>query len=140
MSFDTDNWIIIVIQIGVLLKVTMTFIGIQMIYQIWMSQMMWNTVRPPTKVKRAILMILTYAAVLGGALVLSDLLPVLGIGGALGLVGMYVLAPMAELKESGWVVRSKQGIFDVVLITIGLFTTVVSFVFAVMSIIVSLSS
>jgi hypothetical protein len=140
MSFKPDNWIIIIIQVGVLLKVTMTFIGIQMIYQIWMSQMLWGTVRPPTKLKRAILMIFTYAAVLGGALVLSDLLPVLGIAGSLGLVGMYVLAPMAELKESGWVVKSRQGLFDVVLITIGLFTTVVAFVFSIMSAIASVSA
>jgi amino acid permease len=133
MSFDRKNWIIIIIQVGVVLKVTMTFVGVHMIYQIWMSQMIWGTTRPPTKLKRAILMILTYAASLGGALVLTDLLPVLGIGGALGLVGMYVLAPMAELKTSGWVLKSKQGIFDVCLITIGVFTTIVSFVFSVKS-------
>jgi hypothetical protein len=139
MSFDPDNWIMIIIQVGVVLKVTMTFVGIHMIYQTWMSQMIWATPRPPTMLRRAILMIVTYAASLGGALALTDLLSVLGIGGALGLVGMYVLAPMAELKTSGWIIRSKQGIFDVCLITIGIFTTVVSFVFSIMSAVESFS-
>jgi hypothetical protein len=139
MSFDPKNWIIIIIQIGVVLKVTMTFVGIHMIYQIWMSQMMWGTVRPPTKMKRAILMILTYVAVLTGAMFITDLLPVLGIGGALGLVGMYVLAPMAELKTGGWKVATKQGIFEVTLIVIGIFTTIVSVIFSIMSMIESLS-
>jgi hypothetical protein len=99
MSFDPKNWIIIIIQVGVVLKVTMTFVGVHMIYQIWISQMAWGMTRPPTSLKRTILMIVTYVATIGGAFVLTDLLPVLGIAGALGLVGMYVLAPMAELKE-----------------------------------------
>jgi hypothetical protein len=139
MSFDPKNVIIIIIQVGVVLKVTMTFVGLQMIYQIWVSQMVWGQTKPPTAWKRAILMVLTYAAVLGGALVLTDLLPVLGIAGALGLVGMYVLAPLAELKEGGWHWKEKQGIFDIILIIIGVFTTIVSLVFSIKSAVVSLS-
>jgi hypothetical protein len=85
-------------------------------------------------------MCLTYAASLGVALVLSDLLPVLGIGGALGLVGMYVLAPMAELKTGGWKVATKQGVFEVTLITIGIFTTIVSVIFSIKSAVDSFAS
>jgi hypothetical protein len=139
MSFDAKNWLMIIIQAGVVLKVTMTFVGIHMIYQIWVSQMVWRTVKPPSKLARAILMILTYAVAIGGSIVLSDLLPVLGIGGSLALVGMYVLAPLAELKLSGWQWRTKQGLFDVTLVTIGVFTTIVSFVFSIQSAIESLS-
>jgi hypothetical protein len=139
MSFDPKNAIIIIIQIGVVLKVTMTFVGLQMIYQIWISQMIWGTPRIPSPWKRGIVMILTYAAVIGGALVLKDLLPVLGIAGALGLVGMYVLAPIGELKENGWNWREKQGWFDITLIIIGIFTTIVSFVFSIKSAVDSLT-
>jgi hypothetical protein len=101
--------------------------------------MVWGTVKPPTPLKRAIIMILTYAAVLGGALVLKDLLPVLGIAGALGLIGMYVLPPLAELKEDGWHWKEKRGIFLIVLIVIGIFTTIVSMVFSIVSAVKSLT-
>jgi hypothetical protein len=133
MSFDPKDWIIIVIQVGVFLKVTMTFAGVHMIYQIWVSQMVWGTVKPPSVVSRAILMIITYVLVLVAANLLTDLLPVLGIGGAMGLVGMYVMAPLAELKDSGWKWNTPHGIFDCFLIVIGIFATIVSSIFSIKS-------
>jgi hypothetical protein len=132
-SFSADDWIIIIIQVGVFLKVTMTFAGVHMIYQIWISQMVWGRTTPPNAWKRAILMILTYIVVLVMANFLTDLLPVLGIGGAMGLLGMYVMAPLAELKENGWNWKAKQGIIDIVLITIGMFTLVVSSIYSIKS-------
>jgi hypothetical protein len=110
MSFLPKDWIIIIIQVGIFLKVTMTFAGVHMIYQILVSQMVWGTVKPPSVLKRAILMIITYVLVLVAANLLTDLLPVLGIGGAMGLIGMYVMAPLAELKDDGWKWRGQQSL------------------------------
>jgi amino acid permease len=133
MSFDPKDWIIIIIQVGVFLKVTMAFAGVHMIYQIWVSQMVWGTVKPPTVWRRAILMTITYAFVLVAANLLTDLLPVLGIGGALGLVSMYIMAPLAELKVGGWRWKTIRGMFDIVLIVIGVFATIVSWIFSIKS-------
>jgi hypothetical protein len=133
MSFDPKDWIIIIIQVGVFLKVTLTFAGVHMIYQIWVSQMVWGTVKPPTIGKRAILMVVTYTLVLVAANFLTDLLPVLGIGGAMGLIGMYVMAPLAELKDGGWKWKSLQGVFDTFLIAVGVFATIVSSIFSIKS-------
>jgi amino acid permease len=133
MSFDPHDWIIIIIQIGVFLKVTMAFAGVHMIYQIWVSQLVWGTVKPPTASRRAVLMIITYVVVLAAANFLTDLLPVLGIGGSLGLLSMYVMPPLAELKEGGWRWKTRRGVFDVVLAIIGVFAIVVSSIFSIKS-------
>jgi hypothetical protein len=133
LSFDPKDYIIIIIQVGIFLKVTMTFAGVHMIYQIWVSQMVWGTIKPPTALKRAILMILTYVLVLVAANLLTDLLPVLGIGGAMGLIGMYVMAPLAELKDGGWKWKTLHGFGDVILIIIGVFATIVSTIYSIKS-------
>jgi hypothetical protein len=140
MSFDADDWIIIIIQIGVFLKVTLIFAGIHIVYQTWWSQLIWKTTRPPTCGKRAILMIVTYILVLVCAIFFTDLLPVLGIGGALGLLGIYVLPSVALLKDRNWNMKSWYSVRDLCVIVFGLFCTVVSSIYAFKAAIASLSA
>jgi amino acid permease len=140
MSFDADDVLIIIIQVGVFLKVTLIFAGIHIVYQTWWSQILWKTTRPPNWWTRAILMIVTYILVLVCALYFTDLLPVLGVGGALGLLGIYVLPSVALLKDRNWTLKSWYSVRDIVVILLGLFCTVVACYYAFQAAIASLSA
>jgi amino acid permease len=139
MSFDADDWIIIIIQVGVFLKITLIFAGIHIVYQTWWSQLIWRTTRPPNCFKRGILMVITYVLVIVSAIYFTDLLPVLGVGGALSLFGIYVLPTVALMKDRNWELRSWLSVRDIVMILVGTFCTIVTTIFAVQSAILSLS-
>jgi hypothetical protein len=133
MSFAADDWIVIAIQVGVFLKVTLTFAGVHIVYQTWWSQLIWETTRPPSCAKRAVLMVVTYVLVILAALLFTDLLPVLGVGGAFSLFGIYVLPTIEMLKDRNWDLRSWLSVRDVLMVLFGTFVTVLSTVYAFIS-------
>jgi hypothetical protein len=133
MSFDARDGIIIVIQVGEFLKVTLIFAGIHIVYQTWWSQLVWQTTSPPSCAKRGAIMIVTYVLVIIAAVFFTDLLPVLSVGGAMTLFGIYVLPTVELLKDRNWNLRSWASVRDVLMILFGSFVTVASTVYAIKS-------
>jgi hypothetical protein len=85
-------------------------------------------------------MVVTHVLVILAALLFTDLLPVLGAGGAFSLFGTYVLPTIEMLRDRNWELQSWLSVRDVLMVLFGTFATVLSTTYAFISAVESLKA